>query len=115
MSRVRIDGITKIFPEGGGIREFTCDIAQGEIFAMLGQEWVLWRRASPGTDYHPYLAALALITAAAVCSALDVTRVWCDPENHWLQGHAAWHVLSAASLFALYRFYERLPDLQSPR
>ena len=44
-----------------------------------------------------------------LCSALDVTRVWCDPENHWLQGHAAWHLLSAASLVALYRFYAGLP------
>jgi hypothetical protein len=79
------------------------------IIAMVGQEAVLWRRAAPGTRYRPYVVALALLTAAAACSALDVTRVWCDPGNHWLQGHAAWHVLSAASLFALYRFYEGLP------
>jgi hypothetical protein len=70
---------------------------------------VLCRRATVPIDYRPYLAALALLTTAAVCSALDVTRVWCDPANHWLQGHAAWHVLSATSLFALYHFYERLP------
>jgi hypothetical protein len=78
------------------------------ILAMVGQEIVL-RRRSAGVDYRPYAAALALLGAAAVCSALDVTRVWCDPQNHWLQGHAAWHVLTAASLFALYRFYEGLP------
>ena len=79
------------------------------IFTMLGQELVLRRRATPAADYRPYLAALALLSAAGVCSALDVTRVWCDPTNHWLQGHAVWHVLSALSLFALYHFYERLP------
>ena len=38
-----------------------------------------------------------------------MTRIWCDPADHWLQGHAAWHVLSAAALAALYRFYEGLP------
>lgn len=80
------------------------------IVAMLGQELVLRRHAAPGTDYRPYFVALALLTAAGVCSALDVTRVWCDPESHWLQGHAAWHVLSAGSLFSLYRFYEGLPS-----
>lgn len=36
MSRVRFDKITKVYPEGGGIREFTCDIADGEFFALLG-------------------------------------------------------------------------------
>lgn len=36
MSRVRLDGITKIFPEGGGVRDFSVDIEQGEFFAFLG-------------------------------------------------------------------------------
>jgi hypothetical protein len=78
------------------------------IFAMLGQEVAL-RRVTAGADYRPYFAALALLGAAAVCSLLDVTRVWCDPDDHLLQGHAAWHLLSAASLFALFRFYQGLP------
>jgi hypothetical protein len=79
------------------------------ILAMLGQEWVLRRRERPAARYAPYLVALALISAAALFSALDVTRLWCDPANHWVQGHALWHLLSAASLVALYRFYEGLP------
>jgi ABC-type Fe3+/spermidine/putrescine transport system ATPase subunit len=36
MSSVRFDAITKVYPEGGGIRGFTCDIRQGEFFALLG-------------------------------------------------------------------------------
>jgi iron(III) transport system ATP-binding protein len=36
MSRVRFDTITKIYPEGGGIRAFSCEIADGEFFALLG-------------------------------------------------------------------------------
>jgi ABC-type Fe3+/spermidine/putrescine transport system ATPase subunit len=36
MSRVRFDHITKRYAEGGGIREFTCEIADGEFFAVLG-------------------------------------------------------------------------------
>jgi hypothetical protein len=79
------------------------------IVAMLGQERALRLRDGPGADYRPYVTALVLLTAAAVFSALDVTRTWCDPQNHWLQGHAAWHVLSAGALAALYRFYEGLP------
>lgn len=79
------------------------------ILAMVGQEWVLWRRAVASANYRPYFAALALMAAAGAFSALDVTRLWCDPANHWLQGHALWHVLSAGSLFALYLFYAGLP------
>ncbi len=36
MSTVRLDAITKLYPEGGGIRDFTCEIGEGEFFALLG-------------------------------------------------------------------------------
>ncbi|MFP6597664.1 MAG: ABC transporter ATP-binding protein [Candidatus Hydrogenedentota bacterium] len=36
MSRVTIDNITKLYPQGGGIKDFTVDIAEGEFFAFLG-------------------------------------------------------------------------------
>jgi iron(III) transport system ATP-binding protein len=36
MTTVRVEGITKIFSEGGGIRDFSCDIREGEFFAFLG-------------------------------------------------------------------------------
>ena len=36
MSRVFLEAITRVYPEGGGIRDFTCHIPQGEFFALLG-------------------------------------------------------------------------------
>jgi iron(III) transport system ATP-binding protein len=36
MSAVRCDRITRVYEEGGGIRDFSCDIRQGEFFALLG-------------------------------------------------------------------------------
>lgn len=36
MSRVTINNITKLYPQGGGVKNFTVDIAQGEFFAFLG-------------------------------------------------------------------------------
>lgn len=57
-----------------------------------------------------FALALALLGAAALCSALDVTRVWCDPADHVLQGHAVWHVLSAGGLVAAFVHYRRVDD-----
>lgn len=48
-----------------------------------------------------------LLIAAAVCSALDAARIWCDPHDHLVQGHALWHLLSAISLGLLALSYER--------
>ncbi len=36
MSRVSIQNITKLYPEGGGVKDFSVDIADGEFFAFLG-------------------------------------------------------------------------------
>lgn len=36
MSRVRLEGITRRYDTGGGVQDFSCDIAQGEFFALLG-------------------------------------------------------------------------------
>ena len=36
MSSVRCENITKLYPAGGGIRDFSCEIRDGEFFAILG-------------------------------------------------------------------------------
>jgi hypothetical protein len=76
------------------------------IAAALGQEASL-RRGAAAPLPRAYWLGLALLGAAGLASLLDVTRVWCEPTS-WLQGHAVWHVLSAAALLAFYRFYEAL-------
>jgi hypothetical protein len=94
------------------------------ILAILAQEFAIWRRSRAVgagfrfvadyrivADYRSFAAALLLLSAAGAASLADVTRTWCDPTNHWLQGHALWHLLTAAALYALYRFYA---GLQSP-
>jgi hypothetical protein len=77
------------------------------IAAALAQEWTLRRRDGPSAAYRIYGVGLALLSAAAVASLLDVTRAACNPES-WLQGHAVWHVLSALALVAFFVFYRSL-------
>jgi signal transduction histidine kinase len=43
-----------------------------------------------------------------ISELLDLTRAWCDPDDHLLQGHAVWHVVSAASLVFVFRHYYRM-------
>lgn len=77
------------------------------ILAILGQEAAARARFGPHPAYPLFGLALALLAAAGLASLLDITRIWCVPAS-WLQGHAIWHVLSAAALFALFRFYAGL-------
>jgi len=43
---------------------------------------------------------------------LDVRRILCDPDNHWISGHAAWHLLDALALYFLFRFYQQFRSLR---
>jgi len=80
------------------------------ILAIVGSELWLRRREPAGASFGFFLLAMALIAGAAVFSLLDVTRTWCDPRHPFLQGHAIWHVLSAASLFAAWLHYRQFDE-----
>jgi len=47
-----------------------------------------------------------LLAAAFALRQLDVAKIGCAPES-LVQGHAAWHVLTAASLGAAFFFFDR--------
>jgi hypothetical protein len=89
------------------------------ILFVIGAEWRLRGRVrARGAGHGRFLAGLALLTLAGVASALDVTRTVCLPDAAVLQGHAVWHVLSAASLgctAAYFRQLERLGALAPVR
>ena len=38
---------------------------------------------------------------------LDEARWVCDPENHWINGHAIWHVFNAIGLYCLFLYYRQ--------
>lgn len=87
---------------------------------ILGQEILLRARGRGAlrTAYRAYAAGLGLLLAAAVFSAMDLARVYCEPENDWLHGHALWHLLSAASIGFFAVFYRRVfssEDAAAPR
>ena len=63
------------------------------------------KKMEPETLYKNFAIAICFILSAATFSILDVSRVLCSPDNHYFQGHATWHLLSAISLFFAFKFY----------
>lgn len=75
-----------------------------QVLAVAGTEAALFRRDGPA-GYGPWAAGLGLTAAGFACWMLDYRRVHCDPANHVLQWHAAWHLLTALAFIPLRRFY----------
>jgi len=58
-----------------------------------------------GLHFTRYLkVAFGTLAVAGAIWGLDRSHTLCSPD-HWLQGHALWHLLTAASTLLLYLFY----------
>jgi len=57
-----------------------------------------------------FWTALATLVVGELFSLSDLKRVWCDPKNHWLQGHAVWHWFGGAAMPQIYLYYRERFD-----
>lgn len=63
----------------------------------------LWAGYQEGRLKHYLYFAIALLimTLAQAISQADLKRVWCEPDNLFLHGHAIWHLLGALGMLFL--------------
>jgi hypothetical protein len=79
-----------------------------EVLVVAILEWRIMR-AKIKVSYHYFLKAIGTFLIAFIVWIGDVKGWWCDPTNHYLQGHAIWHLLNALAITFLYRFYRANP------
>jgi len=77
------------------------------LLAGLVVEVLASRRATQKPSHRYLFAALAVIAVAGTFSAMDVSRVWCTPSNHVIQGHAIWHLLNAVGIVLAHFHYRQ--------
>jgi len=53
-------------------------------------------------------ASLLTMGIAQAASLADLSRALCDPDNHFVQGHAVWHLVSALALYLSCQHYRKL-------
>jgi hypothetical protein len=78
-----------------------------QAIAVMAMESHLWAR-TPAVVGRWLLAAVGALGLGFVIWVLDLRGALCDPDNHLVTGHAAWHVLTALSLLFFFHFQERL-------
>lgn len=79
------------------------------VFAVIFSELHLYLSRRNHAEYRDMFRALSLFALSYVVWFLDVKGLISNPDNHYIQGHALWHVLSAFSILFLYRFYDQFP------
>lgn len=71
------------------------------------------RRFRDPVNYKPLLGLLVCFGLSWIFWWLDILRIVCSPDNPWLQGHAAWHLVNSGVFYFLYRFYAGLRPARS--
>lgn len=89
-------------------------IVLGLILGIVTTEGLVWKQTqklssslqsgtSPPYSLRHFFTSMVLMAVALVFSVSDHKRIFCDPNNHWIQGHAIWHVIGAVAL--LFSFF----------
>jgi hypothetical protein len=76
------------------------------LIPLLSLEFII-RKKDKSYSLKYFLIALIFLAIAEMFSLLDLKRVLCDPQNHFFQGHALWHVLGSIGLFIAALFYKQ--------
>ena len=83
------------------------------LFALLAIlsghfETALFKKYRNKYNYKPLLFLLLFFGLAWGIWWLDITKTVCNPKNHFLQGHALWHILNSFCFLFLYKFYKQI-------
>ena len=62
-----------------------------------------------GVSYKPLQKFILAFGIAWTLWWLDQLGIFCNPQNHIIQGHAGWHLCNSLVFYFLYRFYAQLP------
>lgn len=87
-------------------------VSHGVIWAIT--EWLLSRRPSQaGVRYDSLIGVALAMSAAMLVWLLDFHGIVCDPDNHWINGHAIWHLFNAIGIFHWFSFYRQFIDAKA--
>ena len=87
------------------------------IVCCLGLETAIYfknRRAGFRINYKWFWVVWFFFSLSYLTWKLDEARWICDPQNHWFNGHALWHLLNAASLYFLFLYYRQFSSSHKP-
>ncbi|MBI3553161.1 MAG: ceramidase domain-containing protein [Elusimicrobia bacterium] len=78
-----------------------------QALAAAGLEGWLYRRRTADYAIKPLAVCLCLVAAAFALWNFDHLDWFCRPDDHVLQGHALWHLLTAASFVPAFLYFRQ--------
>ncbi len=73
----------------------------------------IYRKYNKGLNYKPLILLIVFFGVAWGIWWLDITKTVCDQNNHFIQGHAIWHILNSFCFLFLYKYYKQIPSINN--
>lgn len=70
--------------------------------AVVAAVIILELRSKHVTSFKWAYASFAVLGVSLIFWLLDYFHIMCNPHNHYINGHALWHILSAFTFFFAY-------------
>lgn len=96
---------------GWGVQ--TIVLVQALALGALELRLLAAKRDAP--SYGSFWLMQFLLVAAYACWHLDHADFLCRPDDHWIQLHAVWHIVTAAAFVAGWRFHEGVDARRAAR
>lgn len=87
-----------------GIPIFAAQIALALTFEVL----MHLRRDT--VNYKEFMKFVGTFVVSFGFWGADISGAWCNPDNHWINGHAIWHLLDAVAIYFVYTYYLQFDD-----
>lgn len=88
------------------------DLFASEVTLCSLAEVRLFFRDGKTINYRPLAWLYAAFIPGIILWILDLKHILCFPESHWINGHAAWHVLDAVTFIFGYLYYRQFQVLR---
>jgi hypothetical protein len=98
-------GMSTLLVPGAAVREL---FMLANLGCPLLEGWLASRPQTRAPSYRWFAAAYAAFFPAVVLWGLDERGLLCDPDNHVLSGHGAWHLLDALMFWFSFLYYREL-------
>ncbi|MBC7690903.1 MAG: ceramidase domain-containing protein [Methylotenera sp.] len=81
-----------------------------EIISAFIIEAALAKRSLKKISYGYYFAGMGVFAIAYAFWFTDTKRLICDPNDHFYQGHAVWHIVNSFCFALFHLFYRQFQD-----
>lgn len=82
------------------------------VAAALAVEGWLYRHGREKISWRPLAATAGLFILGQVFWHFDHADFFCRPDDHVVQGHAIWHLITSFCFVASYRFYRQFDGVR---